>query len=344
MNAKQQFQQTYPKAFFLERDLPSVEQYLRQQGWLLEKERVKILEKPGEGNMNFVLRVITSWNRSFILKQARPWVEKFPQFEAPVERVIVEATFFKLLQDIPNLKSFTPTFLDYDANSFILATEDLGSGADYSFLYKDGQKLSPDEVRGLVQYLSALHQIPPPANFPENKEMRLLNQEHIFNFPFLEENGFNLEDIQEGLQEAAIPYKKDVVLKEQIAICSKLYLQQGKHLLHGDFYPGSWLKVADGLKIIDPEFGFVGPAEFDLGVFVAHLVMAQQEEELIEKILDIYEKSVSFDKSLLFRFAGIEILRRLIGIAQLPLSLSLLEKKTLLKQAVNWIKTGNSAG
>ena len=96
MNAKQQFQQAYPKAFFLERAVQTVEQYLRQQGWLLAKEQVKTLEKPGEGNMNFVLRVHTSWNRSFIIKQARPWVEKFPQFAAPVERVAVEATFFKL--------------------------------------------------------------------------------------------------------------------------------------------------------------------------------------------------------------------------------------------------------
>ena len=342
MNAKQQFQQAYPKAFFLEREVQTVEQYLRQQGWLLVKEQVKILEKPGEGNMNFVLRVHTSWNRSFIIKQARPWVEKFPQFAAPVERVAVEATFFKLLQGIPALKKFSPTFLDYDANSFILATEDLGQGADYSFLYNRTNKLSVAEAHALSQYLSNLHQVVAPADFPENKEMRLLNQEHIFNFPFAEENGFNLDDVQEGLQDVAIPYKKDIVLKEKIATCSTIYLQQGKHLLHGDFYPGSWLKVADGLKVIDPEFGFVGPVEFDIGVLIAHLVMAQQEETLLSAILSTYKRPAAFDTHLMSRFAGIEIMRRLIGIAQLPLSLNVREKKMLLEKAANWIKTGQS--
>lgn len=341
MDAKKQFQQVYPNAFFLEKDVPSVEQYLRQQGWLLAKEKVKILEKPGAGNMNFVLRVITSWNRSFILKQARPWVEKFPQFAAPVERVAVEATFFQLLQELPVMQNFSPTFLDYDANSFILATEDLGQGADYGFLYERVKKLSDAEGEDLIQYLSVLHALPAPVNFPVNKAMRLLNQEHIFNFPFLEDNGFNLDEVQVGLQEAAMPYKKDKALKEEIANCGAIYLQEGNHLLHGDFYPGSWLKVGEGLKVIDPEFGFVGPAEFDLGVLLAHLMMAQQEEVLIESIFAKYQQPANFNKTLLVRFAGIEILRRLIGIAQLPLSLSLVEKKALLEKAADWIKTGS---
>jgi 5-methylthioribose kinase len=46
-----------------------------------------------------------------------------------------------------------------------------------------------------------------------------------------------------------------------------------------------------------------------------------------------YKKGTDFDEKLLNQFVGVEILRRIIGLAQLPLSLSLETKKELLKEA-----------
>ena len=339
MNLKERFHQTYPTAFFLEKDIEKVEKHLRQIEWIAPKEKVIGLEKPGEGNMNFVLRVITN-DRSFILKQARPWVEKFPQINAPVERVLVETQFFQSLQNEATINSFSPKCLGFDKENFLLATEDLGAGADYSFLYKRETTLSNKEIQQLVKYLSVLHHFPSPENFPTNRSMRKLNHEHIFNFPYLVENGFDLDEVQVGLQVAAMPYKTDAILKEKIKECGKVYLSKGNHLLHGDFYPGSWLKVESGLKIIDPEFGFVGRAEFDLGVLVAHTVMSKQPEEVLQIIFSQYQKPNKFKEKLLIRFAGIEILRRLIGIAQLPLNFDLSEKKSMMQRAADWVMSG----
>jgi len=225
--------------------------------------------------MNRVLRVITD-QRTFIVKQARPWVEKYPQIQAPVERASVEARFFGLVNQHPVLQAFSPALQGFDATSFLLNLEDLGAGADYTYLYQKGQYLSPEELGQLVQYLSALHQVDishiQPA-FPENTAMRQLNHEHIFVYPYLEENGFNLDQVQQGLQAIAMPYKQDSVLKEHIRELGALYLRPGRCLLQGDYYPGSWLRVSKGIRIIDPEFGFVGPPEFDLAVFMAHMAI-----------------------------------------------------------------------
>ncbi len=338
MDLKQRFKTIYPSAFFLENNAKAVEKYLQQQGWLAKQETLISLEKPGEGNMNFVLRATTN-QRSFILKQARPWVEKFPQIDAPVERVSVEAQFFQSLERVSSINSFAPSCLGFDAKNFILATEDLGKGADYSFLYQKENQLTESDIAGLLQYLTTLHQLSVPANFPENLAMRQLNHEHIYNFPYLVENGFDLDDVQKGLQAAAMPYKKDVDLTAKISACGEIYLSaKGASLLHGDFYPGSWLKVADGLKVIDPEFGFSGPAEFDLGVLVAHLVMAEQPTSIIQTFISAYQKVININEKLLAQFAGIEILRRLIGIAQLPLSLDLATKKGMMARAADWIR------
>lgn len=339
MDLKQRFQEAFPTAFFLEKDITAVNNYLDNQGWLQKEESVISLEKPGEGNMNFVLRATTN-QRSFILKQARPWVEKFPQIDAPVDRVSVEAQFFQALQNVEAINHFAPKCLGFDENNFILATEDLGRGADYRFLYQKDNLLTDSDINGLTQYLSALHQVAIPANFPTNLAMRELNHEHIFNFPYLEENGFNLDEVQVGLQAAAMPYKTNASLKATIKACGETYLAEGKHLLHGDFYPGSWLKVADGLKVIDPEFGFVGPAEFDLGVLIAHLLMAEQPTTIIQSLLNTYEQPQGFNQGLLAQFVGVEMLRRLIGIAQLPLDLEVATKKRLMTQAADYIMKG----
>ena len=47
------------------------------------------------------------------------------------------------------------------------------------------------------------------------------------------------------------------------------YLAEGSTLLHGDYYPGSWMTVDDAVFVIDPEFSFKGFPEFDLGVMLS---------------------------------------------------------------------------
>jgi len=72
-----------------------------------------------------------------------------------------------------------------------------------------------------------------------------------------------------------------------------LYLSDGPTLLHGDFYPGSWLRTTQGIRIIDPEFAFTGAAEFDVGVFAAHLAFTGLDDaglsrkcEVLGNVLD----------------------------------------------------------
>ena len=128
-------------------------------------------------------------------------------------------------------------------------------------------------------------------------------------------------------------YKTDSGLKKQIHALGERYLGSGFHLIHGDFYPGSWLKTQSSIKIIDPEFGFFGLAEYDLGVTMAHLKMAEQDDALISLLLSNYPYPRDYNAKLCDAFCGVEIMRRIIGIAQLPLALTLEEKTALLKDA-----------
>jgi 5-methylthioribose kinase len=317
-----------------------LQSYLQAQNWLAEHETILAVEKPGEGNMNYTLRIKTNQNRSFIVKQARPYVEKYPQIAAPAERATVEGIFYKTIAANETVRHFMPQLLGLDAQNHVLALEDLGMASDFTFLYQPHQTLSIADAEQLAQYIRTLHdfseiQSTLPNPFLANREMRALNHEHIFNYPFMEENGFDLDSVTPGLQMISMGYKIDAALKKKAADLGKIYLSDGDFLLHGDYYPGSWLRTDKGVKIIDPEFCFYGPAEFDLGVMTAHLMMAKQSEDTIKVVYESYGKVQN--PALVDNFTGIEIMRRLIGLAQLPLALSLLDKEELLEQAYELI-------
>ena len=313
----------------------ALQDYLLRMGWLGPDETITGLEKPGEGNMNYTLRVITPV-RTLIVKQARSYVEKYPSIPAPAERAVIEGRFYQKALAVPMLSAYMPELMGMDEANSVLVLEDLGTSSDYTFLYQPDRQLTEEEARALTTYLSELHQefisTKPDPDFA-NRSMRALNHEHIFNYPFLEDNGFNLDTIQPGLQAVAMPYRQDAALKKIVRELGERYLADGPILLHGDYYPGSWLQTTGGVKVIDPEFCFYGPAEFDLGVMQAHLMMAQQPASIRDMVTANYERPVGFDETLLRRFTGVEIMRRLIGLAQLPLSLSLEQKRTLLEDA-----------
>ena len=340
-SSAQILKQQHPEVTLLDaKDLSALSAYLHAQHWLGAEETLVAATKAGEGNMNYTLRITatqaksSSLKRTLILKQARPWVEKYPQIAAPWGRILQEATFYKMTAEHPAVAQAMPELLGIDTLSRVVAFEDLGEAADFSSLYREDRSLNPAQLTALIQWLSTLHGLSWNASQKQmlrNREMRALNHEHIFALPFRSDDskGLDLDTITPGLEALADELRTEVTLVETIAALGRdYYLQDGPVLLHGDFFPGSWLDTPQGVRIIDPEFAFFGPAEFDAGVFLAHLILAQQSPALIEDFFKTYvaERPVTFSCHVMIQLAGIEILRRLIGIAQLPLSASISQK------------------
>lgn len=322
-------------AYQLTKDKTELANYLKKQGWLAPSETIVSVEKPGEGNMNFTLRVDTG-SRSFIVKQSRDYVEKYPQVAAPVTRALREAEFYEVTAGYTDLNTLMPKLLGVDAQNNVLQLEDLGDGQDYTCLYKKDQNISKEDLKDLINYLAQLHTQVHRDNTEKelaNREMRKLNHEHIFIYPFVNDNGLNLDDILLGLEAIAQPFKNDSLLKEKITALGNRYLEDGSVLLHGDYFPGSWLKTKGGIKIIDPEFCFFGTPEFELGVTLAHLKLAEQSQELIDYAIKKYTSQADLDMELCQKFTAVEILRRILGLAQLPLELDLAVRHKLLQEA-----------
>lgn len=315
----------------LETPIASLERTLQDLGWI-EEERVLDISSAGEGNMNVVLRIKTS-QRSIILKQSRPYVQKYPSIPAPIERIDVEVKFYQSLND-SLISSHLPEVVHYAPEHHLLMMEDLGDIKDLTSIYHN-RSIDDTTLKELVDIAYHTHTVSVDVGFPANLELRQLNHQHIFTLPYDSDNGFSLDDVQSGLQELATPYQNNQLLKSTIAEMGEQYLSDGATLLHGDYYPGSWMTTGKQVFVLDPEFAHLGRAEFDIGVMSAHIIMATHDPSYLDKIITLYRGELH--KSDLRRNTGIEIFRRLIGLAQLPLTRSLQEKSELLDMAQQFI-------
>src|SRR3954469_24020154 len=152
-------------------DRAPLERYLTTAGLLQLGELPIEIARAGDGNMNVVLRVSTRRPRSFVVKQGRPWVAKYPHIPAPFERTLVEAAFYKAVRDEPAVASRMPAVLRVDAADHVLVLEDVGSDGDFTTMYADGTM--PSGLLGaLVDWLGALARVP----FGEDVRASLANR------------------------------------------------------------------------------------------------------------------------------------------------------------------------
>lgn len=325
-----------PGVTLLDGPSPALDSYLHALGWMSARATVVAVEPAGEGNMNLVRRLRLDTGGSLVLKHARPWVEKYPQIAAPPQRTLVEGAFYASIRDHAAVAGRMPRLIGLDRDARVLALEDCG-GRDCTDLYQ-GATLQEEDVEAVADYLRALHAVPldaPTRTALANHEMRALNHAHVFEIPLQVGNGVDLDAIGPGLARAARDLRADRRFTGRVdALGARYRAADGPALLHGDCFPGSWLRTPRGLVVIDPEFCFPGPPAFDLGVCAAHLRLAAQPAAIGRHLLTHYGAGTgALDLDEVSAWAGVEIMRRLLGVAQLPLAAEPTRRLALLDEA-----------
>ncbi len=314
----------------------TVEAGRRIASLLTDGEHVVSVEPAGESNMNWVRRIRTN-RRSLIVKLANPWVEKYPHIPAPVSRSAIEAAFLRTAAVVPELGARLPALIAFEDGLLVL--EDLGGSGNLGGVYRGGTPVDRADLEILAGFLGHLRslRIPNPDAF-RNDAMRELNHEHIFALPLAGDPGLlaRLDEITPGLAGVALRLSRKPSLVRKVRDLGGRYLRKNSEtLIHGDFFFGSFLRDAAGdLRVIDPEFSFCGDPEFDAGVLLAHLHLAGLGNDMALCWTRLVNPD---DPALMQAFAGVEIIRRLLGVAQLPGSHSLAEKCGLLERAGSMI-------
>lgn len=342
-------------------EVAALRSHLIALGWIDPASTIQGLSSPGAGNMNHTLRVHLQGHSvpTLILKQSLPYVAKYPDIPAPIARDQSEAAFYQSISTNLKLAERCPNLHGHDQANHLLCFEDLGAGLDFTHLYPQDAALAPGATEafqpaltGLLAWLSQLHRQPllnttaeAIPSIPSNRAMRKLNHEHIFALPFTANNGFaEFEEVaawQAELTQDSQVLQRIEALGELYLGTSNAALDTSSALLHGDFYPGSWLQASTAthqVHVIDPEFGFVGPAEFDLGVFSAHLTFAGWNSAALQKLQQSYQPPANFNPLLAAQFGAVEIMRRLLGVAKLPMKTSAATQLSWLNDAATTLR------
>jgi 5-methylthioribose kinase len=297
--------------------------YLRGVG-LLAADEVARVEPAGDGNINWVRRVRVG-DRSFVVKQARLHLERFPDYQAPTERILCEARYLDTVRPLDR-DAVCPVVIRFDEDARVLALEDLGDVPRLDAVLANG-----GDVRGIAQrlarFLGAVHAATAndaslAAHF-ENDAMRRLHGDHIFDLPF-QPNEFPLPAAVRARAEAIW---QDGRLASVARDAYAEYLAPRGVLVHGDVQAGNVLLATRGAVLLDAEIAHIGDPAFDLGMLFAHLWLpavargaAPDADSAIHGAWRAYSSAMTdVDANLharAVRYAAIEMLRRTLGAAR----------------------------
>ncbi len=303
-----------------ERTLPD---HLRRLG-LLGRDEVARVEPAGDGNINWVRRV-RAGDRSFVVKQARPQLERFPEYEAPTERIVCEARYYETVRAFDS-DAVCPAVLHFDSDARLLVLEDLGYAPRLETVLAKGGDASAVATR-LARFLGAVHGATAgdaslAVRF-ENEAMRRLHGDHIFVLPFAA-NEFPLAPPVRALAEAIW---RDGRIAAVARDAYAEYLGRADALVHADVQATNVLVAERGAVLLDAEIAHLGDPAFDLGTLFAHLWLsavargvAPDADAAIRDARRAYANAAPGADAQLEaradRYAAIEMLRRTLGAAR----------------------------
>ena len=333
----------------MELDLATLPDYLRQRRAeirMFESETDLRIEEIGDGNLNTVYRVSDAARpeRSVVLKHAPPYIKILgPEYPLSIERLTYESRALDIYNQFA--RGTVPELYYFDAETAVIAMEDL----------RDAQVLRADLIAGRVdtgiaeqigRFMGIVHSRTYIENLDStavqhyrqqfaNTTMQSITTDYVFTFPYTEhETNFWTPGLEPDVQRL----KADTDFLRQAAYLKQIFLTAQQAVTHGDLHTGSVLVQNNTAKVIDAEFAFYGPVGFDLGLFWANYLLSyfsHQDTLDVQSALKTAIAKTWHTYTLEFRtvdatlkeqtlqqifheavgFAGLEMLRRLIGAA-----------------------------
>ncbi|MBE2169269.1 MULTISPECIES: S-methyl-5-thioribose kinase [unclassified Cobetia] len=239
------------------------------------------VEEIGDGNINYVYRVCTpNRSASVIVKQGLPWVRIIGEsWPLSLVRVRIEAETLQF--EAACAPDLVPALHHFDEARSAIVMEDIGDHRNlrHAFLERASlPQLGEQMGRFLATTLYRSSDLALDAHDKKARVARFINPDQckitedlFFIDPFCDHER---NSINPALRVDAEALWQDAALKVEVAELKQRFLSAPEALLHGDLHAGSIFVREDSTKVIDPEFGFFGPAGFDIGSWLAALWLA----------------------------------------------------------------------
>jgi 5-methylthioribose kinase len=302
----------------------------------------------GDGNLNNVFRV-SSGTSSVIIKQALPYLKVAgSQWPLTRQRAHIEADALAVhSQFAPGL---LPQVLHFDETLSANVFEDLRGYRSWRDVLVEGLP-SPGVARQVGQYSAAVllgtSDLIRPLDRRDHLRRRfsysdlcLVTEDLVFTAPFTGAASNRYDDELTGLVRGLL---RDRVLRMAVSGLLSAFKTRPEALIHGDLHTGSVLVKGSETRVIDLEFAFYGPFGFDPGMLLANLALSHIAHQALNDVdfssavaqyageywtafadgcrrlwpldepsCDQFLSSVLADAA---RFAGVEMIRRIVGLA-----------------------------
>lgn len=270
----------------------------------LDADRLVSVDEVGDGNLNLVFLLRDADGRRVCLKQALPYVRMVGEgWPMTPERARFEVSALRAHGALtPEL---VPQVLDYDAERYIIAMEDLSDhrvwrGALNEGLRHDGAAAAVGRYIAAVAFGTstlALEREELARRLADsvNPQLCTITEDLVFTEPCVDA-GRN-STIPANARDAA-ELAADEEFVTAMGRAKWLFMTRAEALIHGDLHTGSVMVrgengTADSIKVFDSEFAFYGPLAFDLGAIWANYVIAaarafaRGEDERAEWVLSL---------------------------------------------------------
>jgi 5-methylthioribose kinase len=249
----------------------------------------------GDGNLNYVFRLKeTKTDKSLIVKQALPYAKVVGEsWPLTLDRAKIEYLSLKKAAEV--VPELVPEVYDHDQDLAYTVMEDLSShvilrtgwiaGNQYPHLGKHIGMYTAQTLFHTSDFF--LHSFAKKALVRDflNPELCKITEDLVFTDPFFDHD---TNEISDEIRPFVVRFWQDEELKREAAKLKLQFLTEAEALLHGDLHSGSIFVTKDSTKVIDPEFAFVGPIGFDLGSFIANLVLNYISQEAhLQKLEDL---------------------------------------------------------
>lgn len=240
------------------------------------------VKEVGDGNINFVF-IVEGERGGIVVKQALPYVrcigESWPLTEsrAAFEAKALIATHSMCPEHVPEVYKFdakrSSIFMKYLAPPNIILRYGLIDGIIYPKLADQISSFMADTLfKSSLLCMSTGEYRVALADYAGNSSMCELTEQVIFTDPYgdAEHNRWNAP----FLDDAVKALRADAEAKDAISELKHAFCEHAEALIHGDLHTGSVMVTDATMHVIDPEFAFYGPMGFDIGAFLANLLLA----------------------------------------------------------------------
>jgi 5-methylthioribose kinase len=233
-----------------------------------------------DGNLNSVF-LVDGPAGGLCVKQSLPYVRVAKDdWPLDVERAAFEAAYIRRVA--PFVGSLAPALHDFDPVLRALAMEKLAPHVILRGAFVAGRHF-PGVAADIAEYVAQsgvqTSDLAAPfearandlATFARNLALQRITVDLVFIDPYAQSPR---NRILPALEPWAARLRDDVEIKRAVAGLRLAYLTKAQSLLHGDLHSGSVMATPEETRVIDGEFAWVGPTGFDVGNFLAHLVIA----------------------------------------------------------------------